>query len=86
MATTIPEEFLGNAWLTDEKVEVIKAWYVTMLGDSDKADDTLAEQYYTGQHEALRAVLILLHEDDLEVAIAKIQAPDVPIDCSPSGC
>jgi len=76
MATTIPEEFEGEPTLTPEKVAIIKEWYIRFLGDSDKASDVDDEAYYTGQHEGLRAVLILLHTDDLAEAADKIDGKD----------
>lgn len=38
MATTIPTAFVGTPTLTEEKVAIIKEWYISNLGDSDKAD------------------------------------------------
>lgn len=82
MATTIPEQFEGPTWLTPAKVNVIKDWYVRSLGDSDKASEVDAEAFYTGQHEAFRAVLILLHTIDLDEAADKIDG-DLEVTSSP---
>jgi low affinity Fe/Cu permease len=62
MATTIPTEFIGIPSLSEEKVERIKEWYRTMLGDCDKASEVEAEQYYAGQVDAFETVLHLLYD------------------------
>ncbi|HEY5787522.1 MAG TPA: hypothetical protein VIT65_22380 [Microlunatus sp.] len=66
MSTTIPTEFTGTPTLTPEKVETLKDWYRTDLGDADKADETDLWIEYAVAAETMEAVLRLLHDMPLE--------------------
>jgi hypothetical protein len=75
MATSIPEEFEGEPTLPAWKIKVLKEWYTSCLGDSDKADNEADSIYYTAQSESFRACLILLYGDDIEAIAAAIDGP-----------
>jgi hypothetical protein len=66
MSTTIPTEFTGTATLTPEKLETIKEWYRSNLGDADKADTVMDELEYSVAAAVAEGILRLLHDMPLE--------------------
>jgi hypothetical protein len=67
MATTIAESFPPDehATLSPRKVEILREWYVQVLGDADKASDIEDSIHYSAWADALLDVLNLLHTDSM---------------------
>ena len=61
MATRIVPTFEGTPTLDAEKVNTIKEWLASAMGDEDKADEVENAVYYEGNADALRCVLELLY-------------------------
>lgn len=66
MSTTDVPQFEGTATLDDDKVNAIKEWLASAMGDSDKADEVENVCYYDGTADGLRSVLELLYDDHQE--------------------
>lgn len=66
MSTTIPTEFPGLATLTPDKVLTLKDWYISALGDMDKASDIEDAIYNWGWSDATESILNLLHDTNTE--------------------
>jgi hypothetical protein len=54
-------QFVGTPTLTDNKIAVLKEWYIAALGDGDKADAIEDCLYYNGMSDGLEDSLKLLH-------------------------
>lgn len=63
MSTTTPTEFTGIPTLNAEKIDVLKEWYESSLGDCDKACDVDDSLFYAGQTEGFESALHLLYNN-----------------------
>jgi len=66
VSTTIPKEFVGTPTVTPGKIADFTEWYVSMLGDMDKASDMDDALYYWGFSDAMESVLTVLHNNTAE--------------------
>lgn len=61
MATTRPTVFVGRPKLTDEKLEIIDAWYLSCLRNEDVCTDVEDGAYYQGGRQMAEDILTLLY-------------------------